>query len=337
MILSSQLSWDEDEWRGILQNSIRDPKSLQIALGLNPEQIRWIDKPSFEVFVPQPFLDRIEPGNPNDPLLLQVAPSVQEQVEVTGYTADPLNERKSVVAPRVLQKYPGRVLYVVASACPIHCRYCFRRHFPYHEHRVAPVEPLLSVLRKDSSIFEVILSGGDPLILPNDQLEHLIAEISSVPHVRCIRIHTRFGVVLPQRITTGLLDVLAVERPKIVVVTHINHPNEIDNNVELASKALNSAGVTMLNQSVLLKAVNDSPKVLEQLSWNLFKIGVLPYYLHLLDRVAGTSHFDLPREHARSIYRGLQSSVPGYLAPRLVREIPDRDSKTIVAAETVTT
>ena len=174
---------------------------------------------------PNPFLDRIEPGNPNDPLLLQVAPFRTGTSRSHWFTQrDPLNERKSVVAPRVLQKYPGRVF---VCRCFPHAQFIvdivFAGHFPYHEHRVAPVEPLLSVLRKDSSIFEVILSGGDPLILPNDQLEHLIAEISSVPHVRCIRIHTRFGVVLPQRITTGLLDVLAVERPKIVVVTHINH------------------------------------------------------------------------------------------------------------------
>ena len=335
MILSNQLSWDEDGWRDILQDSIRDSKSLRIALGLKPDQTEWIDKPTFEVFVPKPYFDRIELGNPSDPLLLQVAPSVQEQTEVAGYITDPLNERNAVVAPRVLQKYPGRVLYIVSSACPIHCRYCFRRHFPYREHQGAPVEPLLKVLRKDNSIFEVILSGGDPLILPNDQLEHLIAEVSTIPHIRCIRIHTRFGVVLPQRITTGLLSVLRLSQPKIVVVMHVNHPNEIDDNVALASNALNSVGVTLLNQSVLLKGVNDSPGVLDRLSWKLFKAGVLPYYLHLLDRVAGTSHFDLPKERALSIYRGLQSRLPGYLVPRLVREIPDRNAKTIVASETV--
>ncbi len=333
MILSKTLSWDEDEWRSILQESIRDAKTLRSALGLKLDETKWLDKPTFEIFVPRPFLARIEPKNPKDPLLLQVAASVQEQTEAAGYSADPLKEGESVIAPGVLRKYQGRVLYIVASACPIHCRYCFRRHFPYREHRTASIEPLLEVLNTDSSIFEVILSGGDPLILPNDQLEQLIAEISSVPHIRCIRIHTRFSVVLPQRITTGLLGVLAVRRPKIVVVTHINHPSEIDNNVKLASDALNSVGLTMLNQSVLLKGVNDSSGVLEELSWKLFDIGVLPYYLHLLDRVAGTSHFDLPEDRALQIYQELQSRVPGYLAPRLVREIPDRNAKTIIAQE----
>lgn len=334
MILFRPLPWAEDEWKSILQDAIRDPKALRVALGLKTEQTKWLDQPKFKLFVPQPYLARIEPRNPNDPLLLQVAPSVHEQTDVAGYTNDPLQEEDSVVAPGVLHKYRGRVLFIAASACPIHCRYCFRRNFPYHEHRTPSFEPLLDFLRKDSSIFEVILSGGDPLILPDDQLERLIAKISDIPHVRTVRIHTRFGVVLPQRITTGLLRILSVEQPKIVVVSHVNHPNEIDNEVELASNALRATGVTMLNQSVLLKGINDSSRVLEQLSWKLFKIGVLPYYLHLLDRVAGTSHFDLPEERALSIYRGLQSRVPGYLAPRLVREIPHRDAKTIVASGT---
>ncbi|MXW54507.1 MAG: EF-P beta-lysylation protein EpmB [Gammaproteobacteria bacterium] len=331
MILSKTLSWDEDEWRSILHESIRDAKTLRSVLGLKQDETEWLDKPTFEIFVPRPFLARIEPRNPKDPLLLQVAPSVQEQTEAAGYTADPLKEGDSMIAPGVLRKYQGRVLYIVASACPIHCRYCFRRHFPYREHRTASIEPLLKVLNTDSSIFEVILSGGDPLILPNDQLEKIISEIGMVPNVRSVRIHTRFGVVLPQRITPGLLGVLRAERLKIVVVMHVNHPNEIDEKVQSATNALVTSGVTLLNQSVLLKGVNDSARVLEQLSWKLFEIGVLPYYLHLLDKVAGTSHFDLPEQRALSIYRRLQSRVPGYLAPRLVREIPDRGAKTIVA------
>lgn len=334
MILFNRLLWGEDEWRDILRNSIRDAESLRSALDLSPNQIDWLVNPEFEILVPKPFLARIEPRNPTDPLLLQIAPSVLEQSEVDGYIADPLDERHSFIAPRVLHKYHGRVLYVSASACPIHCRYCFRRHFPYREHRSPSVEPLLHVLRKDRSIAEVILSGGDPLVLPDDQLAQLIAKISEVPHIRSIRIHTRFGVVLPQRITTGLLRILKSARPKIVWVMHVNHPNEIDDNVKLTCNALSSIGVTLLNQSVLLRGVNDSAEVLRKLSWKLFNSDVLPYYLHLLDKVAGASHFDLPKERALSIFRKLQSSVPGYLAPRLVREEANQIAKTIIAGET---
>ena len=332
MILSTELSWDEDEWRDILRDCIRDTKTLQSELGLKPERTEWLENPSFEVLVPKTYLSRIEPGNPLDPLLIQIAPSMQESIDVPVFTKDPLKERDSVVAPSVLQKYKGRVLYMVGSACPIHCRYCFRRHFPYREHRAASHEPLLEILNEDKTIFEVILSGGDPLLLSDERLEQLIETIGGVSHVRTVRIHTRFVTVLPQRVTKGLVKVLRSERLNVVVVVHVNHPNEIDYDVGLAIGALRSAGATMLNQSVLLKGVNDSPGVLEELSWQLFDIGVLPYYLHLLDRVAGTSHFDLPEDKALQIYQELQSRVPGYLAPRLVREVPDRNSKTIVAS-----
>lgn len=332
MILSEGLPWGEDEWKDILRRSTRDAKTLRTKLDLKPEHTDWLDESDFSVFVPEPYLSRIEPGNPKDPLLLQVAPSVHEQEDVDGYTTDPLDEKNSIGAPGVLQKYSGRVLYIAASACPIHCRYCFRRHFPYCDHDSASVETLLTFLQKDSSIYEVILSGGDPLILSDYSLEKLFIEISAVPHVRTIRIHTRFAVVLPQRVTRQLLKTLGDERLKTVVVIHTNHPNELDKNVELAINALRSSGATLLNQSVLLKGVNDSPETLEQLSWTLFELGVLPYYLHLLDKVAGTSHFDLSEKRALSIYRGLQKNVPGYIAPRLVREISGRDSKTIVSA-----
>ncbi|MCY3884788.1 MAG: EF-P beta-lysylation protein EpmB [Gammaproteobacteria bacterium] len=334
MILSERVPWDENEWKEILRRSVRDADTLRTKLDLRPEQTAWLDHSNFSVFVPLPYLSRIEPGNPADPLLLQVAPSVLEQQEVDGYSTDPLGERNSA-ASRVLQKYSGRLLYIAASACPIHCRYCFRRHFPYDDHESASVESLLAALSKDKSIFEVILSGGDPLLLSDCSLKKLVSEISAVPHVRTIRIHTRFAVVLPQRVTTQLLEALRDERLNIVVVIHANHPNELDMNVELAIKAFKSTDVTLLNQSVLLKGVNDSATVLKQLSWKLFRIGVLPYYLHLLDKVTGTSHFDLPEEQALSIFRTLQSSVPGYLAPRLVREIPGRGSKTLVNAGTV--
>ena len=331
MILSMPLSWDEDEWRDILRDSIRDAKTLRTSLDLKIEQTKWLDNPTFGVLIPKPYLSRIESGNPYDPLLLQIAPSVHETKDAPGFTNDPLNETDSVAAPGVLQKYQGRVLYIVGSACPVHCRYCFRRHFPYHEHQTASFDPLLDYLHDDEKISEVILSGGDPLMLSDERLELLINAIGDVSHVRTIRIHTRFATVLPQRVTRKLVRILQCTRLNVVVVVHVNHPNEIDNDVGLAINALRSSGVTILNQSVLLKGVNGSTKVLEQLSWKLFEIGVLPYYLHLLDRVAGTSHFDLPEQRALAIYRRLQASVPGYLAPRLVREIPDQDAKTIVA------
>lgn len=333
MILSAPLPWKDDDWKDILRTAIRDVSTLRDALNLTVEETDWIDASEFELLVPDPYLSRIEPENPNDPLLLQIAPSSREEDHVAGYAEDPLGETDSVVAPGTLRKYQRRVLHIATSACPIHCRYCFRRNFPYRNHQVESMNSLLDCVRSDKSTYEVILSGGDPLTLSDKHLAKLIEEIGSVSHVKVLRLHTRFTVAIPQRVNRPLLDCLQNAKQKIVLVTHINHPNEIDNLVELATNALRQANVSLLNQSVLLRNINDSAHVLIQLSQRLFEIGVVPYYLHLLDRVVGAAHFDLPENSAHRIYREMQSQLPGYLVPKMVREIPGRSAKSIVVPE----
>ncbi|MCY4143129.1 MAG: EF-P beta-lysylation protein EpmB [Gammaproteobacteria bacterium] len=330
MILSAPLPWRDDEWKVILRKAIRDADSLREALQLKSEEVNWIDDTHFPVLVPQPYLSRIERGNPSDPLLLQVAPSVQEQVSLGDYTRDPLNEQDCEIEPGTLQKYRGRVLHIATSACPIHCRYCFRRHYPYHNARNGALNSLLDYIRTDESIVEVILSGGDPLTLADSAIKALISKIEGVHHVKILRIHSRFSVVIPQRITEGLLRLLRDTRLRTVLVTHINHPNEIDETVRIATHALRDSNVMLLNQSVLLKNVNDSSSVLARLSQKLFDIGVSPYYLHMLDKVEGSAHFDTPEVEARELHRELQMELPGYLVPRLVREVPGSGGKTII-------
>lgn len=330
MILSAPLPWRDDEWKVILRKAIRDADSLREALQLKSEEVNWIDDTHFPLLVPQPYLSRIERGNPSDPLLLQVAPSVQEHVSLGDYTRDPLNEQDCEIEPGTLQKYRGRVLHIATSACPIHCRYCFRRHYPYHKARNGAFNSLLEYIRTDESIIEVILSGGDPLTLADSTIKTLISKIEGVRHVKILRIHTRFSVVIPQRITEGLLRLLRDTRLRTVLVTHINHPNEIDGMVRIATHALRDSNVMLLNQSVLLKNVNDSSSVLACLSQKLFEIGVSPYYLHMLDKVEGAAHFDIPEVEARELHRELQMELPGYLIPRLVREVPGSGGKTLI-------
>ncbi len=330
MILSAPLPWRDDEWKVILRKAIRDADSLREALQLTRGQVNWTDDSHFPVLVPHTFLSRIERGNPSDPLLLQVAPSVQEQVSLVDYSKDPLNEQDCEVEPGTLQKYRGRVLHVASSACPIHCRYCFRRHYPYRKARDGVHNSLLDYVRTDKSIVEVILSGGDPLTLSDSAIKALLSKIEDVRHVKILRIHTRFSVVIPQRITAALLDCLRNTRLRVVLVTHINHPNEIDGMVRVATRALRDSEVVLLNQSVLLRNVNDSSNVLARLSHQLFEIGVSPYYLHVLDKVDGAAHFDMPELEARELHRELQTELPGYLVPRLVREIPGSRGKTLI-------
>ncbi len=330
MILADQLPWGDDDWRRILRTAVRDPETLHKRLNLEATEADWLDSPAFEVLVPEPYLARIQPGNPRDPLLLQVAPSRLEEALVDGYTPDPLNESSSMDSPGIMKKYSGRALYLATSECPIHCRYCFRRHFPYAENRSDSVEQVLETVRNDDSIQELILSGGDPLLLSDDRLNHLLQEAASVAHLKTIRLHTRFVVVIPQRVTSGLIDALSNARQKIVLVTHVNHPREIDSDVASAFQILQCADLTLLNQSVLLRDVNDSSDVLAELSQRLFEIGVLPYYLHLLDKVEGAAHFDVAEDEALKIYRGLQTQLPGYLVPRLARESPGAAFKTLV-------
>ncbi len=270
-----------------------------------------------------------------DPLLLQVLPDPREDVLVVGFDTDPLSESAIDRPPGILQKYDGRVLLVLTGACAIHCRYCFRRHFPYGERRLSQAarEEALDRLREDSSISEIILSGGDPLTLGDDYLSRLVGELAEIRHLRRLRVHTRMPVVLPDRVDDGLLEWLTGSRLKTVVVLHVNHASEIDSEVSRSLSRLSRAGIPLLNQAVLLRGVNDSVEAQVDLWERLFEVGVLPYYLHLLDPVDGASHFDVPEDEGRRLMASLVERLPGYLVPRLAREVPGEKSKRVLAPE----
>ena len=271
-------------------------------------------------------------GDSNDPLLRQVLPQLAELEEVAGFSADPLAEQAALVAPGLLHKYPGRALLIASSACAIHCRYCFRREFPYATtpRSDAHWAAALTYIRNDASLREIILSGGDPLTLTNPRLSTLLDALQDIPHLQRLRIHTRIPIVLPQRVDAPLLELLAQSRLQRIIVLHTNHPNEISANVRTALQRLTTTGATLLNQAVLLRGVNDTVETLAALSEALFASGVLPYYLHMLDPVRGTAHFAVKEQHALAIMKALRQRLPGYLAPRLVREQAGELAKTLL-------
>ncbi len=283
----------------------------------------------FPVRVPRGFLSRIRPGSADDPLLLQIRPTPSEDLSASGYTADPVGELRSPPSQGVLQKYRGRALLLVTSACAVHCRYCFRRHFPYDDNTVAGSvwDMAIGRISGDPELSEVIFSGGDPLMVPDDRLSRLAREIAAIPHVRRLRIHTRLPVVLPERVDEALVVWMSSLTVPLIVVVHANHPREIDGDVRRALGALRNTGAMLFNQAVLLRGVNDSAEVLAGLSETLISCGVTPYYLHLLDRVHGAAHFEVSETEALEIVAELRRRLPGYLVPRLVREVPGAASK----------
>ena len=329
MIHAVNVDGDEARWQAILRSSVRSVKELQHLLELRDHQIDWIENPDFELQVPRTFIDRMEMGNPADPLLLQVAPSRQELHPSKEYVADPLQEREFTLNGGVVKKYANRALVITTQACPVHCRYCFRRHFDYRTHQLVDIQATLDTLACDPSIVEVILSGGDPMTLTNAKLRTIIQQLETLDHIAILRIHTRFPVMIPQRITPACVDIFSKTRLKVVVVVHINHPNEIDDSVERAIQLLRYAQIDVFNQSVLLKEINDSVETLSRLMYRVFEIGVVPYYLHLFDPVAGAHHFDVNEKTALALWKKLQALLPGYLVPRLVREVPGEPAKTI--------
>jgi EF-P beta-lysylation protein EpmB len=269
-------------------------------------------------------------GDPDDALLRQVLPVAAELTGGAEYVEDPVGERSALRAPALLQKYRGRALLITTPACAVHCRYCFRREFPYTEQSAEGPRwsEALAAIAADDSLEEIILSGGDPLSLSNARLESLTRALAAIPHVRRIRVHTRQPVVLPSRVDAGLLQWLSAAALPIVLVLHVNHPNELDAELIAACARLRATGVTLLNQSVLLAGVNDDVGVLSELSRRLFEAGVLPYYLHALDRVRGAAHFAVADERARALAGQLAARLPGYLVPRLVREVSGAPAKT---------
>lgn len=299
-------------WEQILAQGMSQPKQLLDALGIEPASLRWpIDPQSpFRTKVPQPFVARMQPGNPHDPL----------------------GENSRLAAPGLISKYAHRVLLTLTGACAIHCRYCFRRAFPYTD--VVPKQhdwqPTYDYIKADKSIEEVIFSGGDPLMLKDNKLAAHIGALANIDHIDTLRIHTRTPIVLPQRITEGLKAALALWPKQLVIVVHSNHPAEIDDAVESALKLLATMSDALLNQSVLLAGVNADAMVLATLSKRLFVCGVLPYYLHALDKVSGAAHFAVSDVCAEQIMTVLRATLPGYLVPRFVREIPGEPNKTPV-------
>ncbi len=318
-------------WQAELGAAITDPAELLVAVGLGEEWLPGARAAArlFPLRVPRGFVARMRRGDPHDPLLRQVLPLGEECLTVPGYSADPVGDRTAMVAPGVLHKYEGRVLLTATGACAVHCRYCFRRHFDYANANPAVDQwrGALDYLAANSTVSEVILSGGDPLSLSDRRLAELVSRLEAIPHIRRLRIHTRTPVVVPARVTDVLIASVRESRFAAVIVLHVNHPNEIDHDVRAAFARLRAAGVTLLNQSVLLRGVNDSVETLAQLSETLFEVGVLPYYLHLLDKVQGAAHFDVDETHARRLWGKLNARLPGYLVPRLVRETPGAAGK----------
>ncbi|WP_380182983.1 EF-P beta-lysylation protein EpmB [Kalamiella sp. sgz302252] len=321
-----------EEWLHQLADVITDPDELLQLLGLDshPELRAGGDaRRLFALRVPRAFAARMRKGDPQDPLLLQVITQSQEFIDAPGYSTDPLDEQSSVV-PGLLHKYHNRALLLVKGGCAVNCRYCFRRHFPYAENQgnKRNWQQALEYIRQQPQLDEIIFSGGDPLMAKDSELAWLISELEQIPHLKRLRIHSRLPVVIPSRITAALCQRLAESRLQMLLVTHINHAREIDHELREAMQQLKRAGVTLLNQSVLLRGINDDAATLAELSNALFDAGILPYYLHVLDKVQGAAHFYVDDERARKIMRELLSQVSGYMVPKLAREIGGEPSKT---------
>ena len=337
MITPIESPWEPDLWQSELSGAIRTSTELLEYVGVpttdadlsrRPE----FPAPDFPVLVPRGFAARMKKGDAADPLLRQVLATDTEEETVVAFVKDPLAETQTQVspAPGLIKKYAGRALLITTTGCAVHCRYCFRRHFPYSAHRPKEQEQALVALRADPSIREVILSGGDPLLLDDIALGRLLQELGNIEHVERIRIHSRIPVVLPERVTQALLTTLQQCPVPVVMVIHSNHTRELDATTARALGALKQHVLWLLNQAVLLAGVNNSIEAQTELAEGLFSQGVMPYYLHMPDRVAGTHHFFVDDAEAQFIYHGMQASLPGYLVPRLVREIPGESSKTLL-------
>jgi EF-P beta-lysylation protein EpmB len=318
------------DWRELWRDAITDPAELLQAAGLGDRaDLLPSDDAGFALRVPRGFVARMRRGDPTDPLLLQVLPQAAEHHRVAGFTTDAVGDLAAKAEQGVLHKYEGRALLIASGSCAINCRYCFRRHFPYGDEMAAAGQwrKALDHIRQDSSITELILSGGDPLALATAKLEELTRGLKDTPHIIRLRIHTRLPVVLPERIDDAFVNWLAKLPLQKVVVLHANHANEFDASVDEACARLREAGATLLNQSVLLAGVNDDVSALTALSERMFAAGVLPYYLHQLDRVQGAAHFEVDDARALALVEAMRQHLPGYLVPKLVREVGGEASK----------
>lgn len=325
--------YQEQNWQSQLSDLITDPLELLETLQLSPDQLlsgAILASEKFKLRVPRAFVGKMSIGNPLDPLLLQVLPHHLELEDHPGFVTDPLDEEQANQQPGVLHKYKSRFLLTLTGACAVHCRYCFRRHFPYQEN-LPKNEDWLNIkqyIQNQPDINEVILSGGDPLTLSNRKLALWIERLESMPQIKFLRIHSRVPIVIPNRVDEELISLLKNSRLRIILVVHSNHAAELDEFTCSKLSALVQHQITVLNQAVLLKGVNNSAQLLVDLSYRLFEAGVMPYYLHVLDKVKGAHHFDLSPEEINLIYKEVLENLPGYLVPKLVREIAGEKNKT---------
>lgn len=341
MIHGSLAPVESVSWQSLLSRSITDPEHLLRRLELDPALLAGAraGAADFPLRVPEPFVERMHKGAPNDPLLRQVLPLGEELLEHPDYVLDPLGEQHTNTRAGIIHKYHGRLLLIVSGGCAVNCRYCFRRHFPYGDNNLSTEQwqQALDYIRGDQSISEVIYSGGDPLAASDKRLAWLTREIAAIPHVRRLRVHTRLPVVIPQRVTSELIDALCGTRLPVVMVLHSNHANEFDAALGNAVLRLRQAGITLLNQTVLLRGVNDSLETLISLSETLGDHGILPYYLHVLDHVKGAQHFHVDDGAAMGLAAEMLARLPGFLVPRLVREVAGETSKTPLPFQTAGT
>jgi EF-P beta-lysylation protein EpmB len=317
-------------WQQALSSAITDVSELCALLDISHTQSDLLidAQKSFALRVPREFISRMEKGNPNDPLLLQVLPQAVEMQKISGFTHDPLSENKKNPVPGLLHKYANRVLLTLTGACAVNCRYCFRRHFPYADNMPgrANWDRALDYIAKNHHIDEVILSGGDPLVLKDHLIAEFVAQLEKIPHVKRLRIHTRLPIVIPQRVTDEWIAWMQKTRFQMIVVVHCNHANEIDEHVLAALKKLRTTAL-VLNQSVLLKNINDNAAALVNLSKKLSEAQVLPYYLHLLDKVDGAAHFDVSEKDAQLLMMEIKKQLPGFLVPKLAQEVAGLEHK----------
>ncbi|MCI0335651.1 MAG: EF-P beta-lysylation protein EpmB [Planctomycetes bacterium] len=320
-----------DTWQEALRDAVRDVDELCRLLDMPAEAARAARQAAgqFPLFVPRGFVARMRPGDSGDPLLRQVLPLADEMREVPGFVADPVGDAAATRQPGLLQKYHGRVLFITTGTCAVHCRYCFRRSFPYDEapRSLDDWRPAIDQIAADDTIREVILSGGDPLTLVDASLAALVEQLADIAHLRRLRIHTRLPIVIPERVTDSLIDVLRDMGLATIVVIHANHANELDEHVAAALAKMADAGIVLLNQAVLLAGVNDSVEAQAALCERLVDLRVMPYYLHQLDRVAGAAHFEVPIRVGQEIIEELKSRLPGYAVPRYVQEVAGAESK----------
>jgi EF-P beta-lysylation protein EpmB len=330
----SEIQHFAKNWQQQLAEAFNNIEDLCRYLNLSPNDlpISAAAAENFPLRVPLSFAACIEKGNAHDPLLRQVLPVSEELFAYPGYSNDPVGDLAAATQIGVLHKYHGRVLFIDTGSCAINCRYCFRRNFPYADLQLSKQQEDAAIksIQNNTSISEVILSGGDPLLLSESRLARLIRQLDGIEHLKRIRIHSRLPIVLPARITEEFINTLTQSAKQIIIVVHCNHANEINDRVIAACNSLKNSGITLFNQSVLVKGVNDDAEVLCELSEQLFSHGIIPYYLHLLDKATGTGHFEVSETEALALMRQVQAALPGYLVPKLVKEQAGATSKQTV-------